>query len=174
MLKIKVKERTHQTIAVISKYLCILGFIGAVGFFGYTMVQNYRQATTILNDAQIIDAELMLTDVTFEKGRKGRTKSVYEFTYSYEADGQAFAQSFTTSESNADKYVDATTIPVAYAKSNPALSGKLNQLEKNSSLGSLSWRGLVAFLGLMFLAAVIHGLITGVIFVNRDDPENQS
>ena len=173
MLKIKVKNSTHQTISVISKYLCIIAFIGAVGFFGYTMVKNYREASTILSDAQVIDADLMLSDVTFEKGRKGRTKSVYEFTYSYEAGGQLYEKSFTTSESNADKYVDETTIPVAYAKSNPALSGKLNQLEKNSSLGSLTWRGLVALLGLMFLAAVLHGLITGVLFINKDQPETE-
>ncbi len=171
MLKIKVKDSTHQVTSVISKYLCIIGFIGAIGFFGYTMFKNYQEATTILSDAQVIDADLMLTDVRFEKGRKGKTKGVYEFTYSYEAGGQTYEKSFTTSQNNADKYVDETTIPVAFAKSEPELSGKLNQLEKNSSLGSLTWRGLVALLGLMFLAAVVHGLITGVLFINKDNPE---
>ncbi len=173
MLKIKVKDSTHQVISVISKYLCIIGFIGTVGFFGYSMIKNYQEATTILNDAQVIDADLMLTDVTVESGRKGRSKNVYEFTYSYEAGGQLYEKSFTTSENNADKYVDETTIPVAYAKSNPELSGKLKQLEKNSSIGSLTWRGLVALLGLMFLAAVIHGIITGVLFINKDNPETE-
>ncbi|WP_223787407.1 DUF3592 domain-containing protein [Marinicella meishanensis] len=171
MLKIKVQDRTHQFISVISKYLCLIGFLGTVGFFAYTMVNNYREATTIMNDAAIVDADLMLTDFNIEEGRKGRVKAEYEFTYSYEANGQTFEKSFTASEKSAEKYVDQATIPVAYAKSNPALSGKLSQLEKNSSLSSLTWRGLGSLLGLMFLAAVIHALITGVLFINKDDPE---
>ncbi len=173
MLKIKVKERTHQTIAVISKYLCILGFIGAVGFFGYTMVKNYQQASTILSDSVVIDADIGLSDVTFESGRKGRTKEVYHFTYHFDANGESYEETFTTSENNADKYIDLESIQVAYSKSNPELFGKLDQLEKNSSIGSLTWRALVALLGLMFLAAVIHGLITGVLFVNKDNPETE-
>ena len=174
MLTFKVKKSTHQTIAVISKYLCTLAFIGAVGFFGYSMSRNYQEANTILNDAVYVDAELMLTDVILESGRKGKTKSTYEFTYSYEAGGSPYEKTFTTSESNADKYVDLTTIPVAYAKSNPALSGKVDRLEKNSSIGSLAWRGLVALLGLMFLAWALHAIITGVTFTPRDEAGEQA
>jgi len=172
MLKIKVRDRTHQFISVISKYLCLIGFLATGGFFAYTMVKNYQEATTILNDAAIVDADLMLTDFSVEEGRKGRVKAEYEFTYSYEANGQRFEKSFTAGEKAAAKYIDEDTLPVAYAKANPALSGKLSQLEKNSSLSSLTWRGLGSLLGLMFLAAVIHALITGVLFINKDDPEH--
>lgn len=174
MLKFKVKTNTHKTISLISKYLCIAAFIGALGFFGHSMYKNHQEASTILNDAVYVDADLLLTDVIVESGRKGRTKSTYEFTYSYEAGGSQYEKSFTTSENNADKYVDLETLPVAYAKSNPALSGKVDQLEKNSSLGSLAWRGLVALFGLMFLAWALHAIITGVTFTPRDEASEQS
>ncbi len=172
MLKFKVKDTTHQFISVITKYLCILGFIGSVGFFGYTMVINYQEASGILSDPVIVDAEVSLDDVIYEKGRKGRTKETYHFSYFYEVDGQTFEKPFTTSGSNADKYMDSETVQIAYAKSNPSLSGKVERLEKNSSIGSLMWRGAVAFFGLMFLAAVVYGLVTGVLFVNKDKPED--
>ncbi|MCB1582449.1 MAG: DUF3592 domain-containing protein [Marinicella sp.] len=171
MLKFKVKDSTHQAISVISKYLCILGFIGAVGFFGFTMVKNYQEAKTILSDAVVLDAEVTLDDVVYEKGRKGRSKATYHFSYHYEAGGKNYNKSFTTSESNANKYIDSESVQIAYSKADPTLSGKVEQLEKNSSIGSLSWRGIVAFFGLMFLAAVVYGLITSVLFINKDKPE---
>ncbi len=172
MINFKVKDSSHQFISVIAKYLCIFGFIGSVGFFGYSMVINYQEASTILADPVVLDAEVSLDDVTYETGRKGRTTETYHFSYYYQANGQEFIKPFTTSESNADKYIDSAMVQIAYAKSNPTLSGKVERLEKNSSISSLLWRGTLAFFGLMFLAAIVYGLITSVLFVNKDKPED--
>lgn len=173
VLKIKVKASTHQVISSISKYICILGLLGSIGFFGYTMVTNYKEASTILSDAVMVDAALSLDDVTSKKSRKRGSTETYHFSYTFEANGENFEKTFTTSESNADKYLDSETIEIAYAKSNPSLSGKVKRLEKNSSIGSLTWRGILALLGLSFLAAIVHGLFTEVLFINKDKPEEE-
>ena len=173
MLKFKVKDSTHQNISVFTKYLCILGFIGSIIFFGYSMFKNYQEASTILSDSVVLDAALSLDDISQERGRKGRTTETYHFSYSYTVNDQEFSKSFTSSESNADKYIDSQTVQIAYAKSNPALSGKVDQLERNSSISSLLWRGAIGIFGLMFIAALIFGLITSVIFVNKGQPEEE-
>jgi len=173
MLKFKVKSTTHQTISTVSKYFSILFFLGSVVFFGYTMVSNYHQASTILSDPMVVDAEVTLDDVTYEKKRKRGTTETYHFSYHYAAAGKMYSKPFTASESNAEKYIDSGSVKIAYAKSNPELSGEVEILEKNHSISSLLWRGGLALLGLLFLAGVIFGLLTEVIFVNKEKPEEE-
>ncbi len=173
MLKFKVKNSTHQNISIFAKYLSILGFVGSAGYFAYSMVINYQEASTILSDSVVVDAKMVLDDVSYERGSKGRSKETYHFSYYYDANGEEFNKSFTTSESNADKYINSETVQIAYARSNPSLSGKVGRLEKNSSISSLLWRGALAFFGLIFLAGVVYGLITSVIFINKDKSMNE-
>ncbi len=174
MLSFKVADTTHKNIATVTKYLCYLGYIGGILFFGYTMISNYQQAGAILSDPVVLEADIRLDDVTTEKGRKGRSTETYHFTYYYEANGQVYDQSFTTSESNADKYLDTETVKIAYAKAKPELSGKLEQLEKNHSLGSILWRFALAFFLLMFLVYAVYMIITAKLFVNRDLPASDT
>ncbi len=174
MLSFKVSESTHQTIAITTKYLCYIGYIGGLVFFAYTMISNYRQAGMILDDPVITTAAVTLDDVTVEKGRKGRRTETYHFTYAYQVEGETFEQSFTTSESNADQYLDDESVEIAYAKNDPTLSGKLKRLEKNHSLTSILWRFALAFFLLMFLVYAVYMLITAKLFVNRDPNSEQA
>lgn len=174
MLSFKVKKSTHQTISSATKYLCYTAYIGGLVFFAYTMFSNYRQAGMILDDPVITTAAVTLDDVTVEKGRKGRRTETYHFTYAYEVGGETFEQSFTTSESNAAKYLDQESVEIAYAKSQPALSGKRQQLEKNHSIGSILWRFALAFFLLMFLVYAVYMIITAKLFVVRDASSEQA
>lgn len=174
MLQFTVKANTHNTITTITKFACWLGFIGAVVFFAYTLFVNYQKSAAILADPVIINAPVTLEDVTLEEGRRGRIKETYHFQYSYEVGGQWHKKDFTSSESNAKKYLDADTIEIAYLKSNPAESEQLDRLQKNSSLSSLSLRGLVALLGLMFLAFALFKIITAKLFITPAKANVQS
>lgn len=165
---IKVKPQTHATISRWSKRLFMLVFVAGAVMLGSMGIQGYRNANAILADHSTVTVPVELVEVTQERGRKGRTKEVYHFGYAFEAGGRQFQGAFTTSESNADPYLeDGAAIEVAYANADPARFDRLERLQGQSGLGGLAMRLLIAVAGAALIAFVLHLLVVAKLIVPR-------
>jgi hypothetical protein len=169
MISFKVKPENHAVISRWSKRFFMVVFVAGAALLSFMGIDDYRQANAILGDHGTVTVPVELVDITEERGRKGRTKTMYHFGYSFEAGGQRHEGHFSTSESNADPYLaDDATIEVAYANADPSRFDRLSRLESQSGFGSLIVRMLVALAGAAFVAFVLHMLLVGKLIVARE------
>ena len=168
MISFKVKPENHVAISRWSKRIFMVVFLAGAGLLAYQGIDSYRHATAILRDHATVNVPVELEDITEERGRKGRTKRMYHFGYTFEADGQQYVGQFTTSESNAEPYAqDHATIDIAYAKADPSRFDRLSRLQSQSGFGGLLMRLLVAVAGAALVAFLMHMLVVAKLIVPR-------
>lgn len=168
MISFKMKPENHAILSRWSKKFFFIVFVVAAGYLMFLGVDGYRQASSILGDHTVVTVPVELVDITEERGRKGRTKLMYHFGYSFDANGSTQEGAFTTSESNADPYMgDDVTLAIAYSNADPSRFDRLEKLQGQAGLGSLAFRMLVALLGAAFLASVMHLLLVAKLIVPR-------
>lgn len=174
MISFKISREKHRKFSAASKKFFTVAFFGMLIFLGYMIVSEYRSASAILADATITDAAIELVDVTEVRRRRGRTSEMYHFAYNFEVDGKQFRGSFEASESNADKYLNAETVRIAYANADPDRSDRLEHLESQGSIGSWLKRIAIIVPVMVLLAGLFHLLLTQRLIVPREpeaDPQ---
>ncbi len=171
MFSFEVQPETHKKVSKVSKSVAYLGFVAAVIFFVATAVTTYKEASEILADHTVVDAYLQLDDVTQERGRKGRTREIYHFSYEFDVNGKNYKKAFNVNESNADKYIDLDTLKIAYSNKDPQLNGQLEMLERNNSISSMLKRLAIAIPFLALLSAAVFYLITAKLIVPKPEQE---
>ena len=164
---IKLSAHSHARLASVVKKLAIVGYLVALVFFTWVGLDSHWEAKQILSDQQVVEAALALDEIT-ERRRKRRTTYTYHFSYNFEVDGQTYGSSFSTSESNADPYIDAATVSVAYKLSDPAVHDRVKVIERNASLGGVFKRLLFAIPLLALVVAAVYGLLMYRLFSIRD------
>lgn len=168
MISFKVKPENHVAISRWSRRFFMVVFVVGAAMLAYMGIDGYRHANSILRDHATVTVPVDLVDITEERGRKGRTKTVYHFGYAFEAGGERHEGHFSTSESNADPYLaDDATIEVAYANADPSRFDRLSRLESQAGVGSLMVRLLVALAGAALIAFVLHMLVVAKLIVPR-------
>ncbi|MBC9250756.1 hypothetical protein A9179_10755 [Pseudomonas alcaligenes] len=169
MLSFKTSPATHQKISRVSRWLCFAAFVVGLGFLGYTSVAGYRTATAILKDHSVATAAVSLKDVTEEHHRKGRTSLTYNFTYAFEAKGTQQVGEFSTSEDNAQPYLEeGAKVEVAFSNQDPSHFDRLERLQTQADLGGSLKRWLIMLPVGALLALVLHILIVARLFVPRE------
>jgi hypothetical protein len=173
MISFKLKPENHAALSRWSKRFFLVVFVAGAVLLASKGIAGYRHANSILGDHTVVTAPVELMEVTEERGRKGRTKLMFNFAYSFEANGQAYRGEFTTAESNADPYLgDDVTVQVAYDNADPSRFDRLERLQGMAGFGSLVTRLLVAVLGAALLAGLMHLLLVAKLFVVRQpEPE---
>lgn len=173
MISFKLKPENHAVLSRWSKRFFLVVFVAGAVLLASKGIAGYRHANSILGDHTVVTAPVELVGVTEERGRKGRTKLMFNFAYGFEANGQSYRGEFTTSESNADPYLgDDVTVQVAYDNADPSRFDRLERLQGMAGLGSLVTRLLVAVLGAALLAGLMHLLLVAKLFVVRQ-PESE-
>lgn len=168
MISFSVKPETHAAISRWSKRFFVVVFLAGAGLLAYMGLDGYRQANGILRDHATVNVPVELVEITEERGRKGRTRLMYHFGYAFEADGGQHQGRFTTSQSNAEPYLqDGATIDVAYARADPSRFDRLSRLESQSGFGRLLVRLLVAVAGAALIATLMHLLLVAKLIVPR-------
>jgi len=168
MISFKVKPQNHERISRWSKRFFVLVFLAGAAMLGLSGVESYRHANSILADHTIVTVPVELVQINQERGRKGRKKNTYHFGYAFEAGGRQHTGHFTTSESNAEPYLDdGATVEVAYANADPSRFDRLKRVQGQSGFGGLLMRLLVAVLGAAFIAFVLHMLLVAKLIVPR-------
>ncbi len=104
MLSFKISQGAHDKVRRVSSIICTLFSIGFVVVMCLTAIGDHLRAKRILADHSVVSAPLVLDEVTEERGRRGRTKEMYHFTYQFEVKGQPYIGRFDVAGSNADKY----------------------------------------------------------------------
>ncbi len=164
---IRLSEQSHASFSRFMKALSVLGFIAAVGFFGWTAANAFLKARSIQSEQQLTEAVLSLEDISEERGKRG-TRYTFHFWYAFEVDGNEFSGQFSTSEDNAEKYIDQTAVTVAYKSSDPSVHERLSIVENNTGLWGVIKRLLIALPLLALLAAAVYALFTQKIVTVRD------
>jgi len=164
---IKISSQSHATFSSVMKKLAIVGFFGVLVFFGWVAAQSHLEAKDILSEKQVVEAILNLDEVT-EKRRKRRTSYTYHFSYVFEVNGNNYGSSFSTSESNAEKFIDQPSLPVAYKSSDPSVHDRLSVIEKNASLFGVIKRMLIALPLIALMVGLVYLLITAKLVTARD------
>ncbi|CAG4968923.1 DUF3592 domain-containing protein [Novilysobacter luteus] len=168
MISFKMAPENHAKLSRLSKKFFMVVFVVGAALLAYKGVESYRYANSILADHTVVTVPVVLVDVSEERGRKGRTRNMYNFGYVFEADGREYEGSFTTSESNADPYLaDLATIDVAYTNADPSRFDRLERLQGQAGFGSLMMRLLVAISGAALLAGLMHLLLVAKLIVPR-------
>jgi hypothetical protein len=167
MFNIKVKENTHKGIKKVSKILAVIAFVVIFVVVGYQNVTGYIRANEILADHTVVDASLTFEGVSEERGRKGRVREVYHFSYQFDGKGQQYVSEFTTSESSSGYYLERDVIPVAYNNSDPGKFDRLSELEEHGNIMSNLKRMGLGSVMLMFILAMIYMLITRKLIVPK-------
>lgn len=173
MISFKIQPETHAKFAAWSKKFFFLVFVLGAGFLMYQGFAGYRAANAILGDHSVVTVPVELEDIVEERGRKGRTKLMFHFAYSFEAQGKSYDGRFVTSESNADPYLEeGATIEVAYANGEPARFDRLDKLQDQAGFGGLMTKMLIALAGAALVAFVMHMLLVAKLIVPRmPEPE---
>ncbi|MDH5825042.1 hypothetical protein QFW77_18915 [Luteimonas sp. RD2P54] len=176
MISFKLEPGNHAALSCWSKRFFQVAFVVAAGVLTFMGVEGYREARSILADHSVVNVPVELEAITEESGRRGRTKHMFEFGYAFEVDGRQYHGAFSTSESNAQKYLgDGVTIDVAYSNADPARFDRLDRLQGMGGAGSLLKRMAIALLGAAFLAFVMHMLLVAKLFVPRKpEPEPEA
>lgn len=175
MISIPLSDTSHQRLCTVSKWLCVAAYVALVLFFSLSGLGNYRQANAIFKDHSVISAPVELDHVEEKRGRKGRVSYQYHFTYAFEAGGSTHHGTFSTSEDNATRYLDAEepTVQIAYSNAEPSRFERLSLLENNKSLGGVLVRLCVSLLLLALLAFIAHMIVTRKLFVVQQAPSPQ-
>ncbi len=174
MISIPVSATSHQRLSIVSKWLCLAAYVVVVLVFSLSGLGNYRKANAILKDHAVVSAPVELDSIEENRGRKGRVSHEYHFSYAFEAGGTTHHGSFSTSESNASRYLDeGATVEIAYAKSEPARFERLSMLENNKSLSGVLTRLCISLLLMAVLAFIVHLLITRKLFVTKQEADAQ-
>jgi len=170
MLSFKISPAAHQKVSRVSSIICTLFAIGFVVVMCLTAIGDHLRAKRILADHSVVSAPLALDNVTEERGRRGRTKEMYHFTYQFEVKGQHYIGRFDVAGSNVDKYPEGTVLQIAYSNTDPAHFDRLDRLQDLSETGGMFTRLGVGVLGAALLAFIIHLLATRRLFVPREEP----
>lgn len=163
---IPVSESAHARISSVSMWLCIAALVVFTTVLAWSGFNGWRQASAILKDHSVVVAPVKLEDIEEKSGRKGRTTYTYHFSYTFEAGGTTHTGTFSTSESNSERYMEEdATVKVAYANAEPSRFERLDRLEANKSLGSVLKRWLITLVISGVLAFAAHQIITRRLFV---------
>ncbi|NZA25699.1 DUF3592 domain-containing protein [Luteimonas sp. SJ-92] len=176
MISFKLEPDNHAALSRWSKRFFQVVFVLAAGVLMFMGIDGYREASSILADHSVVNVPVELEGIDEERGRRGRTRHMFDFGYAFEVDGTQYRGAFTTSESNAEKYLgDGTTIDIAYSNADPARFDRLDKLQGMAGAGSLVKRMAIAVLGAAFLAFVMHMLLVAKLFVPRKpEPEPEA
>lgn len=169
MLSFKISSGAHEKVRRVSSIICTVFAIGFVLLMCLTAIGDHLRARRILADHSVVSAPLVLDEVTEERGRRGRTKEMYHFTYQFEVKGQPYIGRFDVAGSNADKYPEGTLLQVAYSNTDPAHFDRLDRLQDLSDTSGLFTRLGVGILGAALISFIIHLLATRRLFVPREE-----
>lgn len=168
MLSFTTSPATHAVVSKASRIFFSLAFLVGITVLAAGAIRGYLAATAILKDHSVVTAPVTLDEVVEERGRKGRKRNMYHFSYRFEAKGQPQTGTFITSESNADPYLeDGVTVEVAYSNQEPSRFDRLERLQNQSSLKGVIIRLLVSLPFVALLAWIAHLLTTRKLFVLR-------
>lgn len=174
MISIPVSPISHRRLSNASKWLCLVAYVVVVLVFSLSGLGNYRKANAILMDHAVVSAPVELDSIEEKRGRKGRVTNQYHFNYAFDANGVTHRGSFTTSEANADRYLeDGATVEIAYSRSEPTRFERLSLLENNKSLGGILTRLCISLLLMAVLAFIVHLIITRKLFVTQQETATQ-
>ncbi|MBB4862343.1 hypothetical protein HNP46_001181 [Pseudomonas nitritireducens] len=170
MLSFKISPQAHQKVSRVSSILCTLFAIGFVVVMCLTAIGDHLHAKRILADHSVVSAPLALDNVTEERGRRGRTREMYHFTYQFEVKGQPYIGRFDVAASNVDQYSEGSTLQIAYSNADPAHFDRLDRLQNFADTGGVFTRLGVGVLGAALISFIIHLLATRRLFVPREEP----
>lgn len=170
MLSFKISPAAHQKVSRVSRIICTLFAIGFVVVMCLTAIGDHLRAKRILADHSVVSAPLALDNVTEERGRRGRTKEMYHFTYQFQVKGQPYIGRFDVAGSNVDNYPEGTVLQIAYSNADPAHFDRLERLQDLSKTSGMFTRLGVGVLGAALIAFIIHLLATRRLFVPREEP----
>lgn len=143
---------------IISKLIWPL-YIVAIIFLSSVGIKSYLDASSILRDHTVLDVPMQLVD-TSSRTKKGHTTTTYTFNYSYKVDKKDYVAEYSAVNEKGERYIDEPVIKIAYSNSDPAKSGALHVLERQSSLWGLFKRVLIGSVILGVVALFIYGWAT--------------
>jgi hypothetical protein len=166
MISIRLAKANHDKVSKVSGFLCTIGFFAGMAFFTYAAISSYVHATSILSDHTVVEAALSFDKITEQSASRGRKTTTYHFSYAFQVDGADYEGRFGASASNAEKFLSADTIAVAFSNGSREFD-RLALLERNDSLLGILGRLLIIFLVMCILMPLLHRLITARLFVLR-------
>jgi hypothetical protein len=141
--------------ALIAKLVWPAYFAGLI-FLSYTGFTSYQNATSILEDHTVVEAQTELVN-TSSRTKRGHTSTTYNFRYSYTVDGTDYTGKHSAVNKKAQRYLDDGTVSIAYSNDDPAQAGLLHALQGQSSLARWIKSILIAALVLGILALFVYG-----------------
>ena len=138
-------------------------------FLIYTSVDQYRDASSIMNDHTVVEAPIELVD-TSSKTRRGHTTKTYIFNYTYNVDGKSFSAEYSAVNEMGERYLAEPFITIAYSNADPTNVGALWILEGKYSVGSY----VKGFLIYALVLGVIAVLVFGWALPDEEDEEETS
>lgn len=129
-------------------------FVGLI-YLVYLGVDQYRHASSILNDHTVIEAPMELVD-TSSRTKRGHTSRTYVFNYTYDVDGKNYSAEYSAVNEKGERYLDDPFLTIAHSNTDPTKVGALHVLEGKSSVGRYV-RGFLFF-------AVVLGLFAMFLF----------
>ena len=139
---------------LIAKLVWPAYLIGVI-FLSYAGVNAYLNASSIMSDHTVVDAPIELTNTT-SRTKKGHTSITYCFNYSYTVGDQDYVSQYSAVNEKGERYLDEPVIAIAYSNGEPANSGVLHVLKRQSSLGDTVKRILMAAFLLALIALAVH------------------
>jgi hypothetical protein len=144
-------------------------YFAALIYLSYTGVNQYRDATSILNDHTVVEAPIELVD-TSSKTKRGHTTKTYIFNYAYNVDGKNYSAEYSAVNEMGERYLAEPFITIAYSNTDPTNVGALWVLEEKSGVGGY----VKGFLIIALVLGVIAILVYGWSLPDEEDEEEEN
>ena len=139
-------------------------YLAGVVFAAYTGISTYVTASSIMRDHTVIEAPMELVDMS-SRTKRGHTSVTYHFSYSYVVAGNEYSSAYSAVNEHGERFLDAQSITLAYSNTNPADSGALHLLERQSSL----WEMIKGFLLFSTILGVLALFVYGWSVAGKED-----
>ncbi len=142
-------------------------YFAALAYLAYLSVTTYLDATSILKDHTVVEAQVELMDTSY-RTKRGHTTTTYDFRYSYTVDGKDFSATYSAVNEKGERYIEDGFVTIAYANTDPSNAGVLVNLENQSSIG----RFIKSFLIVALVLGIIGIFVYGWALPDEEDEED--
>lgn len=131
-------------------------YLAALIYLIYLGVDQYREASFILNDHTVVEAPIELVDTSY-RTKRGHTTTTYDFNYTYTVDGRSYSVGHSAVNEKGERYLEDQFVTIAYSNTDPSNAGVLHVLEHKSSIGRFVKGFLIIALVLGLVALFVWG-----------------